>query len=69
MVEHGENAHNTQMEELDLMEINRMLLMGEEEVITRTTTPIRTFGEATNEHNSLEPRRWTKSVKLNSQTV
>ena len=52
MVEHGENAHNTQMDELDLMEINRMLLMGEEEVITCTTTPIRTFGEATNGHNS-----------------
>ena len=52
MVEHGENAHNTQTEELDLMEIQRTLLMGEEEVITRTTTPIRTFGEATNGHNS-----------------
>ena len=52
MVEHDENAHNTQTEELDLMEINGMLLMGEEEVITRTTTPIRTFGEATNGQNS-----------------
>ena len=52
MVEHDENAHNAHTEELDLMEINRMLLMGEEEVITRTTTPIRTVGEATNGHNS-----------------
>ena len=52
MVEHGENAHNTQPEELDLMEINRMLLMGEEEVITYTSTPIRTFGKAINGHTS-----------------
>ena len=51
MVEDGENARNTQTEELDLMVVNTMLLMGEEEVVTHTTTPIITLREATKGHS------------------